>query len=169
MAKILIIIPHDRFRDEELGALIKEIDSSEHSYEIGSSHHTEAKGQYGMIVKPSVDIKYVEPCDYDCLVLLGGAGTQEFFLDSLITNLIAKFYYERKIIAAIGMAVGLLAFAGILTKKRVTCDSLTSSKVTDAGAFYTGAGTEWDGDILTGSGYRASEEFAKELIKGLKS
>lgn len=169
MAKILIIIPHDRFRDEELEALLKELRESGHSYEIGSSHHTEAKGQYGMIIKPDVELKYVEEDDYDCLVILGGSGTQEYMMDSMVTNLITRFYYERKIIAAIGMAVSLLAYAGILTQKRVTCDPLTSSKVTDAGAFFTGARTEWDGDVLTGSGYRASEEFAKELIKGLKS
>jgi protease I len=169
MAKILIIIPHDRFRDEELQALITELENSEHTYNIGSTHHTEAKGQYGMLVKPDVEIKYVEVGDYDCLVLLGGAGVQELVADDLVTGLVAKFYYDRKIIAAIGMAVELLAYAGILAQKRVTCDSLTASKVADAGAFFTGSGTEWDGDVLTGSGYRASEEFAKELIKGLKS
>jgi protease I len=169
MAKILIVIPHDRFRDEELQALMTELDASEHTYNIGSTHHTEAKGQYGLLVKPDVELKYVEVGDYDCIVLLGGAGVQEFVSDSFMTGLVARFYYDRKLIAAIGMAVEILAYAGILTQKRVTCDSLTASKVTDAGAYFTGAGTEWDGDVLTGSGYRASEEFAKELVKGLKS
>lgn len=169
MAKILIVIPHDRFRDEELDALIKEIDNSDHSYNIGSTHHTEARGMYGMLVQPDIELRFVESDDYDCIVLLGGAGVQEFALDTSITQLITRFYYNRKLIAAIGMAVELLAYSGILTQKRVTCDALTASKVTDAGAFYTGSRTERDGDILTGRGYKVSEEFAKELIKGLKS
>lgn len=168
MSKVLIVIPHDRFRDEELSVLLNSLKESSHSYNIGSTHHTEARGQYGLIIKPDVEIKYVETSDYDCLVLIGGHGISEFGLDSGFIRLIADFYYDRKIIAAIGMAVSLLAYAGILTHKRVTCDPTTIPKVTDAGAFYTGANTEWDGDILTASGYQASEEFAKELLKGLK-
>lgn len=168
MAKILVVIPHDGFRDEELEAILDICTAAGHTVAIGSSHHSEARGAYGKIIKPDVQLSYVEDTDYDCLAFIGGTGIQEYVNDSSISRLILRFSQSRKIVAAIGTAVELLIFAGILSGKRATADSTTAPKLADAGAYFTGKGTEWDSNILTASGYKASEEFAQEIVSGLK-
>lgn len=167
MAKVLIIIPHDRFQDEEFEAVRSCIDNGIHQVQVGSSHHTEAKGHYGLIVKPDVNIGFVEPSDYDAIVFIGGQGVEEFFLNNDIINLTRRFFSEKKLIAAIGLSVELLVYASILTGRRVACISELIGRVQDSGAYPTGNRTEIDGDILTGTDSRAKEEFATSLLKAL--
>lgn len=169
MAKVLIIIPHDRFRDEELTAVQNVLGSRGHVVSIGSSHHTEAQGHFGLLVKPDVDVDFVEVGDYDCLVFIGGRGVEEYIFESSIMNLVRNFEYERKPIAAIGMAVEILIYAGVITGKKVTCDNATIPKVQSAGSYYTGRLVEVDGDLITGSGVAASKEFAEEIADVLAS
>lgn len=163
MAKVLVVIPHDRFRDEELQALLKVLSAKGHQVSIGSSHHTEARGHFGLLVKPDIDVDFVEVDDYDCLVFIGGRGVEEYVYDSVIMNLVRNFNYDRKPIAAIGMAVEILIYAGLVSGKRVTSDNATLPKVQSAGGYYTGRMVEVDGDLITGSGVDASEEFAEEI------
>ncbi len=167
MAKILIVIPHDRFRDEEFQSVYDAVVASDHTVQIGSSHHTEAHGHFGLVVKPDVNIGFVEPKDYDAAVFIGGHGVEEYLLDSSIINLIRSFSYDRKLIAAIGLAVELLVYAGILSGRKVTCVPELIEKVQGTGAYYSGMPTEIDGDILTGTDYRVSTQFAEDLVKAL--
>lgn len=167
MAKALIIIPHDRFRDEEFTTVFETLKKAGHEVTTGSTHHTEAQGHFGLLVKPDVNIRFVEPTDYDALVFIGGRGVEEFIFESYVSNLIQAAYYERKMIAAVGMAVEILTYAGILTAKKVTCDSGTIQLVENVGAYYTGRIVEQDGEIITGSGIRGINDFAQAIVKGL--
>lgn len=167
MARVLIVVPHDRFRDEELQALISRFDSTPHQYQIGSTHHTEAKGHFGMIVKPDVNIGFVESDDYDALIFIGGRGVEEYVADSSVINLVRKFYYERRMIAAIGLALEILVNAGVLSGVKVSAPVEILSKIQAAGAFYTGKGSSIDKNILTAEGIRSKDEFAEAVIKAL--
>ncbi len=168
MAKVLIIVPHDRFRDEEFTAAYNALVDESHTVQIGSSHHTEATGHFGLVVKPDVNIGFVEPKDYDALVFIGGRGVEEYFTESKIHNLIKNFVTERKIVGAIGLAVELLSYAGVLAGKRVTCHPDLIQSIQGAGAYYTGRQAEIDSDILTSIDERTKDAFAEELIKALR-
>jgi protease I len=167
MAKVLVIIPHDRFRDEEFVAVMDELKATNNEVAVGSTHHTEAQGHFGLLVKPDVDVRFLEVSDYDAIILIGGRGVEEFVLDTRMMNVISGYYYDRKIIGAIGLAVEILAYAGVLTRKRVTCDAETVTKVEEAGAYYTGNSVEEDENIITASGVRSSREFAKMVVSAL--
>lgn len=167
MSKVLLVIPHDRFRDEEYEIISKAIKEAGHELTIGSSHHTEAQGHFGLVVKPDIDIGFVEPRDYEAIIFIGGRGVEEYTSNPDILNLVRDVFYERGLLSAIGMAVEILAFAGVLTGKKVTCDTNTIEKVHGAGAYYTGSGVEQDGEIVTASGVERSEDFAKEIVSAL--
>lgn len=169
MAKVLIIIPHDRFRDEEFEAVARILKEKGHTVAVGSSHHTEARGHFGLLVKPDIHVNFVEEADYDCLVFIGGRGIDEYVTDPAIINLVRNFSYERKPIAAIGMAVEILIYAGIISGKKVTCDNTTITKVQASGAYYTGNLTEQDGRIITATGVAAKDDFAHDIAKELES
>lgn len=168
MAKVLIVIPHDRFRDEEFTGVVDTLKGANHEVMIGSTHHTEAKGHFGLLVKPDINVRFVEPGDYDAFIFIGGRGIEEFIFESYLSNLIQSAFYERKLIGAIGMAVEVLTYAGILTGRKVTCDTGTIQLVENVGAFYTGRIVEQDGEIITGAGIRSVDEFAKTVVKGLE-
>lgn len=167
MSKVLLIIPHDRFRDEEYEAVKNTLERVGHKVEVGSSHHTEAKGHFGLLIKPDIEIEFVEPKDYEAAVFIGGTGVEEYISDNTVIDLVRNFFYERKLLAAIGMAVEILAVAGILTDRKVTSSINIIPKVQEAGAFYTGRGVEQDGEIITASGVAAKDEFAKSIVKAL--
>jgi len=167
MAKVLIVIPHDRFNDSEFESIFNILKNSEHVVQVGSTHHSEAQGHFGLVIKPDVNIGFVEPSDYDAMVFIGGHGVEEFFLDTTTINLIRNFFYEKKLIAAIGLAVELLVYAGIITSRKVTCLPELINKIQGAGGYYTGRPTEIDGDILTGIDERTKDIFAQDLLKSL--
>lgn len=166
MAKILIVIPHDRFRDEEFEAVYNELNNN-HEIQIGSSHHTEARGHFGLVVKPDINISFVEPRDYDAVIFIGGRGVEEYFAESSIHNLIRNIYQERKLLGAIGLAVELFVYAGIIANKKVTCSPDVISAVQSAGAYYTGKPVEIDGDIITSIGVRTKDDFSKTISKAI--
>jgi len=168
MSKVLIVIPHDRFRDEEYEAISKALKSAGHEVMVGSSHHTEAQGHFGLLVKPDVIIGFVEPKDYEAIIFIGGRGVEEYVTDPEILNLVRNIFYERRLLAAIGMAVEILAYAGVLTGKKVTCDTSIIDKIQSVGAYYTGRGVEQDGEIVTGLGYKDSAQFAESIAKALR-
>lgn len=167
MAKVLIVISHDRFNDDEYRAVLNRLDNGTHEVETGSTHHTEAKGQFGLAVKPDVNLGFVEPDDYDALVFIGGQGAEEFFLDNTLMNLIHRYYTEKKLIAAIGLSVELLIYASVIAGHKVTCMPEMIQKIQGAGGYYTGSQTQIDRDILTATDDRAKDEFAEQLLRCL--
>jgi protease I len=167
MAKVLIVIPHDRFQDEEFSAIVNKIDNGNHQIQIGSSHHTEAKGHFGLLVKPDINLGFVEPSDYDVIVFIGGYGVEEYFLDTNVINLIRSFFTEKKLIAAAGLAVELLIYASIVAGRRIACIPELMNKVQGAGGYCTGVNIEKDQNILTGTGGRTQEAFADSLLEAL--
>lgn len=167
MAKVLIIIPHDRFRDEEFEAVYNLLNQENHTVEIGSTHHTEAKGDFGLVVNPDINISFVEPSDYEVYIFIGGRGVEEFFIETKVHNLIKNAFHERKIIAAIGTAVELLVYAGVISGRKVTCHPTIIANVQSAGAYYTGRIVEIDGDIITATDVRAKDDFAKTILKAI--
>lgn len=168
MSKVLLIIPHDRFHDDELKVLSDFLRAEGHEISIGSSHHTEAQGHFGQLVKPDVEVKFVEQGDYDALVFIGGRGIDEYIQNTTVTNLVRSFNEGDKLIGALGRGVEILIYAGIITGRRVTCDISTIPQVQTAGAYYTGNLVVEDENIITGTGVEASQEFAKTLGLALK-
>lgn len=168
MAKVLLVIPHDRFRDEEYTSVHSILIGDGHSVSVGSSHHSQAQGHFGLLVNVDVELEYVTAADYDGIVFIGGRGVEEYFEDPDIIALIRSFDYEKKLIAALGMAVKVLSYAGVLAGKQVTCDSSTIQEVQTSGGFFTGALVEEDGNIITGFGLAARDDFAKEISNSLE-
>jgi protease I len=169
MAKALIVIPHDRFRDEEFTAVYNALKEAGQEITVASTHHTEAQGHFGLLVKPDVNIGFVGPRDYEAMIFIGGRGIEEFILDSATQDLIGTAHSEGCLVCAIGMAVELLAYSGILNDKKVTCDTGTIPLVESSGGYYSGGYVEVDGSVITASGIRAKDEFAQTLTEELKS
>jgi putative intracellular protease/amidase len=166
--KLLMLLPHYGFRDKEVTWLLERFIPKGIKVEIASTHLSEAQGRFGTLVKPHVLIKFVESGDYDGFVFIGEEAASEFFDNEDVRRIIDHAFATRKIIAAIGAAVTIIAYTGKLTGKKVTSSDSEKDKIEELGGFYTGRLVEQDGDVLTANGPYATREFAESIMKALK-
>ena len=167
--KILMIIAHQNFRDEELLIPKKLFESEGYNVVIASTSLKPAKGMLGAVVTPQILIDQVRVEDYDAIVFVGGVGAQEYFNNSVAHKIAKEAVSKGKILAAICLAPRTLAEAGVLKGKKATVWVSEGKTLEAKGAYYTGKPVEVDGNIVTGSGPQAAEEFGKTILKLLKS
>ncbi len=166
--KILMIIAHQNFRDEELLVPKKIFEKEGYQVIIASSSLKPAKGMLGAVVTPNILINQAKVDEYEAIVFVGGVGAQEYFHDATAHKIAKEAISKGKILAAICLAPRTLAEAGVLKGKKATVWSSEGKALEAKGAIYTGKNVEIDGKIVTGSGPQAAEEFAKSILNLLK-
>jgi len=167
--KILMVIAHENFRDEELLTPKSIFEKEGFKVTVASTDTTPAKGMLGAKVKPDVIVYDEDFSKYDAVVLVGGMGSTVYWNDEKIHKKIVDFIKdENKVLAAICLAPGTLAKAGVLKGKKATIWKSAADEIKKGGGEYTGKPVERDGRIITGNGPDAAESFAKEIVKALK-
>jgi len=163
--KVLMVIAHHDFRDEEYQRPRHIFEKVEMKVTVASSDTLPAKGMLGLEVKPDILLSQAKVEDYDCLVFVGGRGAQEYWDNPLAHKLLQEAVNQGKIIGAICIAPVTLARAGILKGKKATVWSSSSEDLKSGGAIYTGAQVEVDGKIVTGNGPDAAKPFGKAIVQ----
>ncbi len=169
MAKIVMVIAPENFRDEEYFKPKEILESKEHEVVTASTEVNQIKGVGGKTAKSTARITDLSPFDYDAIVFIGGQGMQQFINNSDFKTVAKKFYEAKKLVAAICIAPAILANAGILSGKRATSTRSAVEIIKKAGANYTGNLVEVDGTIITASGPAAAENFAQAIVAYLKT
>jgi len=167
--KILMIIAHKNFRDEELLVPKEYFENEGWEVVVASTDTTEAHGMLGERVKPDILIEEIDPFSYDALILVGGVGSKIYWNDERIHEIFQKVYEEGKIIGAICIAPVTLAKAGILKEKKATCWSSVSNELKKSGATYQNEEVVVDGNVVTAYGPKASLSFAQKIASLLKT
>jgi len=168
--KILMIVAPENFRDEEFLEPKKVFEDNGVNVVVASKDVSEAKGMLGATAKIDLDIKDVNVDEYDAIVFVGGSGSSIYYNDENALNIAREAYNKGKIVAAICIAPGILANAGILNGKKATIwngDEQYKSILEKGGAQYTGNNIEQDGNIITANGPHAAKEFGEKILKSL--
>ncbi|MGC8981594.1 MAG: DJ-1/PfpI family protein [Minisyncoccia bacterium] len=173
MKKVLFIIAKEGFRDEEY-FITKEI--LEKDFEIITASNCNkdeiALGSLGGEAKIDLNIKDVKVDDYDAIIFVGGPQALKH-LDNEISYRIANEALEKnKILSAICISPLILAKAGVLKDKKATVWSSPLDKspiklLEEKGAKYVDNDVVEDGNLITGNGPNAAEEFAKKIREKL--
>ena len=163
-SKVLFVIAHQGFRDEEFAAPRKILEEKGFAGVIASTDTTIAKGMLGAKVKPDFLISQANADDYVALVIVGGAGARMLWGDSTLIRLAGEFKEADKILGAICLAPVVFARAGILKGVDATCFSSVSSELEACGAHYVKEDVVCSGKIVTASGPRAAEAFGHKLL-----
>lgn len=163
--KILIIIAHENFRDEELCIPKSMFIDKGYEVVVASTDTTTAHGMRGARVKPDILITDATDSSYAAIVLVGGIGAQTLFADTLLHRLIKSFNERKKPVAAICLAPVILGKAGILTGKEATVWSGAKDDLIKLGAHYRSQDVVIDENIVTGCGPNAAKNFAKKILK----
>jgi len=167
-SKVLFVIAHQGFRDEELATPKKILEEGGFAGVIASTDTSVAKGMLGAKVKPDLLISQANADDYVALVIVGGAGARTLWSDTTLIRLAGEFKEADKILGAICLAPVVFARAGILKGIDATCFSSVASELKAGGANYLTEDVVCRGKIVTASGPRAAEAFGHKLLSLLK-
>jgi len=165
--KAVMIIAQSNFRDEELLKPKEVLEKNGVTVTIASSSLKEATGMLGAKAKPEILFTSINVADYDAVIFVGGSGASEYWDNATAHKIANAANNAGKIVGAICIAPVTLAKAGLLANKKSTTYSSTMNDVKSAGAKYTGADVERDGNIITASGPAAAQKFGETIVKAL--
>jgi len=166
--KVVMIIAHQNFRDEELFKPRDILQQADVKVTIASSALTAARGALGATVQPDLLVKDVNPAECDAVIFVGGPGAKEYWEDEKAHEIARLALEKEKIVAAICIAPVTLANAGVLKGKRATVWPSEAGRLRAAGAIYTGRNVETDGRIITADGPQSAERFGQALRDALR-
>jgi protease I len=168
-----MVIAKRDFRDEEYFIPLEIFRRSGMDVTTASSKTGTAIGVLGGEAEAELDIKDTKAEDFDAVVFVGGNGAQEYF-DSPEAHRIARdFAGAGKITAAICIAPVILAKAGVLEEKTAAVWSSALDKtgpkaLAEGKCKVSPASVEKSGNIITGNGREAAEEFARKIVESLR-
>ena len=168
MKKVVMIIPHEGFRDEELLEPKAVLEDKGIEVKVASTSLASARGKLGALVKPDILFKDIKLADFDAVVFIGGPGSVGYWDDPSAHTILQEADSSGKIIGGICSAAVTLAKSGILKNRKATVFPGDAKELTDREVNYTGASLERDGNIITASGPLAAKVFGEELLRALR-
>ena len=169
MARVLLAIAPERFRDEELFVTQEELKRRGHVTTIGSTRRGKCPGSRGGSATATVVLSDARAKDYDAIVFVGGGGSRMLFADEDALRLAREGYALGRIMAAICLAPVILANAGVLKGKKATVAGTEAKAIEAKGARYTGPGVTVDGNVVTGNAPKASRLFGQKVADLLEN
>lgn len=165
MAKVLFVIAHKDFQDNEL-LVPRHLLAAEHEVFIASTETTAARGMLGAELNPDMTLeealKRID--EFDAVIFVGGSGSKVYF-DSAVAHKIAQ--NAKNVLAAICLAPVILANAGVLKGKKATVwddGRGTQIKMIESkGAAYLVGPVVVDGNLVTASGPDVARMFAERI------
>ncbi|MDD5529060.1 MAG: DJ-1/PfpI family protein [bacterium] len=165
--KVLFVISHRNFRDEELKISKNMFEKLGAISIIASSDTTMAKGMLEMKIKPDILLDSINPLEFDAFVFIGGGGAREYWDNKYLHSIINLAFNKKKVIGAICLAPIVLARSGVLTNARATVweNKETKNIFKDERVIFTGKEVETNGLVVTANSPEASKPFAEEIVR----
>jgi protease I len=169
MARVLMVVAPERFRDEELFVTRDELKRRGHVTTIASTRRGRCPGSRGGAATATVVLAAADPRDYDAIVFVGGGGSRMLFTNEDALRLARDGYASGRIMAAICLAPVILANAGVLEGRKATVAGTEAKAIEAGGARYTGPGVTVDGNVVTGNAPKASRLFGQRVAELLEA
>lgn len=167
--KALLIIAPKNFRDEELFHTKEELEKAGAEVIIASSKIGNIRGMLGGTAKAELDLRSVRVEDFDAIIFIGGSGASAYYEDPQAHQIAKEAVQQSKVLAAICIAPGILAKAGVLKGKKATIWNGDFVEILERnGARYTGKSVEIDGKIITANGPPAARDFGRAIVKAIR-
>jgi 4-methyl-5(b-hydroxyethyl)-thiazole monophosphate biosynthesis len=121
------------------------------------------KGAHAIEIKADIELSAVDASGVEAVILPGGQpGSDNLKKSEPVISLITAVYEKGGYIAAICAAPIVLAKAGILAGKKVTCFPGFQDRLN--GGIYSPAPLQIDGKIITAEGPGSAMDFALAIV-----
>jgi 4-methyl-5(b-hydroxyethyl)-thiazole monophosphate biosynthesis len=165
MPRVAVIIA-DGFEEVEAVAVIDVLRRAEIDTAIVGLHEGNVTSARKVRIIPDTMIDSVRAEDFDVIVLPGGQpGSDNLNADARVKELVRQFSKKGKITAAICAAPYVLANAGVLSGKHVTCYPTYKDRLGDS--VYEEKSVVIDGNVLTSRGAGTALDFGIAIIEKL--
>jgi protease I len=135
-----------------------------HDFRPGWDTYVELPG-YGVESALTFDDVKVE--EYDAVLVLGGRAPEYLRDDEKVLEIVRAFDRAEKWVFAICHGVQVLAAAGLLRGKRVTCYKHVKRDAEQSGGIFVNEQTVRDGRIVTAQTWQSHPSFYREVIRAL--
>ena len=168
--KVLIVVPHTQFRDEEFFEPAKILAGEGANVVVASTTARTCYGIKGGTVQAELAIADARAEDYAALVICGGSSVPEFFWnDKKLQELAAAMSAAGKIVAAICLSTVVLAKAKLLADLEATVYFLPEAieELKAAGAKYVKETLLIHNNIILAEGPHDSQRFGQAIRTAL--
>lgn len=170
MAKVLIIIAQEGFRDEELLVPKEIIEKAGHVVKVASLNRAKATGSMGAVVLPDMAVYEANPEYFDAIVIAGGPGSPTLAKNKETVDLVEAAFKKEKLVCAICLGPMTLAAAGVLSGKNATVYPAPNGieALKNGGANYKPEPVIVDGKIVTADSPQSAGKFGTAIVELLK-
>ena len=135
-----------------------------HDFEPGWDTYIERPG-YGLESDVKFDDVIVE--DFAAVLILGGRAPEYLRNNAKVIEIVREFDRQQKWIFAICHGLQVLAAAGLIDGKRVTCYEHVRREVEQAGAIFVDQQALMDGRLITAQTWQSHPLFYREIFAQL--
>ena len=164
----MIFLPKKDFNEEEFKTVKNGLTKAGKQVFITSDDQSVCSGSKGMKVKSDTSFYNVNVNNFGAFVLIGGAGSRNYWKNESLHKIIKKFFDAKKVIAAICSSSITLAKAGILQNKKATCFSEDKMELIHAGIDYQDRNVVVDANIVTSNDSRSALQFVETVLHSIK-
>jgi protease I len=168
--KVLIVIPHTQFRDEEFFEPKKSLEDEGAKVVVASTTARMCRGMKGGTAQAEIAIADAKADDYAGIVLCGGSSVPEFFWnDKKLQELVTAMATAGKVIGAICLSTVVLAKAKLLAGREATVYFLPQAleELKAAGAKYVQETLLIHNNIILAEGPQDSQRFGQAVRSAL--
>src|SRR5690242_20307721 len=135
-----------------------------HDFKPGWDTYIERRG-YGL--EAGVAFQDVKVDEYAALLILGGRAPEYLRNNARLLEIVREFGHQEKWIFAICHGVQVLAAAGLVRGKRVTCYEHVRVEAEQAGAIFVDEQAVCDGRIITAQTWQSHPAFYRGIFTQL--
>jgi deglycase len=168
--KVLMVIPHTQFRDEEFFEPKKSLEDEGAKVVVASTTARICRGMKGGTAQAEIAIADAKADDYAGIVLCGGSSVPEFFWnDKKLQELVTAMANAGKVIGAICLSTVVLAKAKLLAGREATVYFLPQAleELKAAGAKYVQETLLIHNNIILAEGPPDSQRFGQAIRSAL--
>ena len=165
MPKVLMLLA-DGFEEIEALATVDILRRAEIEVILAGLRPGQVVSAHNVNIIPDDSIDTLKVDDFDMIILPGGQpGTRNLITDIRVSRMLKDFYAAGKVIGAICAATTVLAEAGLIRGKRVTCYPSYNDAL--GGAHYEDNAVVIDGNFITSQGPGTAVAFALAVTSRL--
>lgn len=153
--------------DKQAGDTVK---TAIHDFEGDQTYSEKVGHNFGI----TIGFEEAVAAEYDALVIPGGRAPEYLRLDQRVLDLVCKFHEAGKPIAAICHGPQILAAAGIINGRSISCYPAVSPEITLSGGNYIETAATFDnahidGNLVTAPAWPAHPNWIASFLKVLEN